>query len=128
MQGFAQVGEMTFPTFIKGECEAKRDLTSWQSFVAQRQARAARHVLQHRCFDLQKSALVEVVAHLGQHARAQDEQVGTRFVRDEVEVAQEGLLRGLRMDSDLPAARCAMDVAEVLDRLRAGTLHSQSHQ
>jgi predicted Zn-dependent peptidase len=36
----------------------------------------------------------------------------------EVEVAREGLLRGLRMDSDLPAARCAMDVAEVLDRGR----------
>ena len=37
---------------------------------------------------------------------------------DEVAVAQEGLLRGLRMDSDLPVARCAMDVAEVLDRGR----------
>jgi predicted Zn-dependent peptidase len=37
---------------------------------------------------------------------------------DEVEVAREGLLRGLRMDSDLPVARCAMDVAEVLDRGR----------
>jgi predicted Zn-dependent peptidase len=37
---------------------------------------------------------------------------------DEVEVAREGLLRGLRMDSDLPAARCAMDIAEVLDRGR----------
>jgi predicted Zn-dependent peptidase len=36
----------------------------------------------------------------------------------EVEVAREGLLRGLLMDSDLPAARCAMDVAEVLDRGR----------
>jgi len=36
----------------------------------------------------------------------------------EVKVAQEGLLRGLLMDSDLPAARCAMDVAEVLDRGR----------
>ena len=36
----------------------------------------------------------------------------------EVEVAREGLLRGLRMDSDLPMARCAMDVAEVLDRDR----------
>jgi predicted Zn-dependent peptidase len=45
-----------------------------------------------------------------------------RFARDldpaEVEVAREGLLRGLRMDSDLPVARCAMDVAEVLDRGR----------
>ena len=37
---------------------------------------------------------------------------------DEVEIAREGLLRGLRMDSDLPVARCAMDVAEVLDRGR----------
>ena len=36
----------------------------------------------------------------------------------EVEVAQEGLLRGLLMDSDLPMARCGMDVAEVLDRGR----------
>jgi predicted Zn-dependent peptidase len=37
---------------------------------------------------------------------------------DEVEIAREGLLRGLLMDSDLPMARCAMDVAEVLDRGR----------
>jgi predicted Zn-dependent peptidase len=37
---------------------------------------------------------------------------------DEVEVAREGLLRSLLMDSDLPAARCAMDVAEILDRGR----------
>jgi len=37
---------------------------------------------------------------------------------DEVEVAQEGLLRGLLMDSDLPMARCAMDVSEVLERGR----------
>jgi predicted Zn-dependent peptidase len=37
---------------------------------------------------------------------------------DEVEVAQEGMLRGLLMDSDQPMARCAMDVAEVLDRGR----------
>jgi hypothetical protein len=36
----------------------------------------------------------------------------------EVEVAKEGLLRGLRMDSDLPVARCAMDVIELLDRGR----------
>ncbi len=37
---------------------------------------------------------------------------------DEVEVALEGILRGLLMDSDLPMARCAMDVAEVLERGR----------
>lgn len=37
---------------------------------------------------------------------------------DEVEIAREGLLRGLLMDSDLPMARCAMDVSEVLDRGR----------
>jgi predicted Zn-dependent peptidase len=37
---------------------------------------------------------------------------------DEVEVAMEGLRRGLLMDSDLPMARCAMDVAEVLERGR----------
>ena len=37
---------------------------------------------------------------------------------DEVEISQEGLLRGLLMDSDLPMARCAMDVAEVLERGR----------
>jgi len=40
------------------------------------------------------------------------------LANDEVEVALEGLLRGLLMDSDLPMARCAMDVAEVLDRGR----------
>ena len=37
---------------------------------------------------------------------------------DEVSVALEGLRRGLLMDSDLPMARCAMDVGEVLDRGR----------
>lgn len=36
----------------------------------------------------------------------------------EVEVALEGLRRGLLMDSDLPMARCAMDVSEILDRGR----------
>jgi predicted Zn-dependent peptidase len=36
----------------------------------------------------------------------------------EVWVAKEGLLRGLLMDSDLPAARCGMDVSELLDRGR----------
>ena len=40
------------------------------------------------------------------------------LVADEVEVAREGILRGLAMDSELPAVRCAMDVAEVLDRGR----------
>ncbi len=46
----------------------------------------------------------------------------TRLTRDldedEVDVAREGLLRGLRMDSDLPMARCAMDVTEILERGR----------
>jgi predicted Zn-dependent peptidase len=37
---------------------------------------------------------------------------------DEVEVAKEGVLRGLVADAEVPAARCAMDVAEVLDRGR----------
>jgi predicted Zn-dependent peptidase len=36
----------------------------------------------------------------------------------EVWVSKEGLLRGLLMDSDLPAARCGMDVSELLDRNR----------
>jgi predicted Zn-dependent peptidase len=43
---------------------------------------------------------------------------------DEVEVALEGLRRGLLMDSDLPMARCAMDVAEILDRGRRFDLHA----
>jgi len=42
---------------------------------------------------------------------------------DEVEVAQEGMLRGLLMDSDQPMARCAMDVAELLDRGRRFDVH-----
>jgi len=37
---------------------------------------------------------------------------------DEVEVAKEGLLRGFTADSELPAARCAMDVVEVLEKGR----------
>lgn len=37
---------------------------------------------------------------------------------DEVEVAKEGILRGLAADAEQPAARCAMDVAELLERGR----------
>jgi predicted Zn-dependent peptidase len=37
---------------------------------------------------------------------------------DEVEVAKEGIGRGLAMDSEVPAARCAMDVSEVLEKGR----------
>jgi predicted Zn-dependent peptidase len=45
-----------------------------------------------------------------------------RIMRDlgeeEVEVAKEGILRGLRMDMESPAARCSLDVGEVLERER----------
>jgi predicted Zn-dependent peptidase len=37
---------------------------------------------------------------------------------EEVEVAKEGILRGLRMDMESPAARCSLDVGEVLERNR----------
>jgi predicted Zn-dependent peptidase len=37
---------------------------------------------------------------------------------DEVEIAKEGITRGLAIDSELPAARCALEVAEKLDRQR----------
>jgi predicted Zn-dependent peptidase len=37
---------------------------------------------------------------------------------DEVAVAKQALVRGLTMDCELPAARCAMDVAELLERGR----------
>jgi predicted Zn-dependent peptidase len=37
---------------------------------------------------------------------------------DEVEVAKEGMMRGLVADAEVPAARCAMDVAELLERGR----------
>jgi predicted Zn-dependent peptidase len=37
---------------------------------------------------------------------------------DEVEVAKEGMLRGLRLDMESPAARCGLDVGEVLERRR----------
>jgi predicted Zn-dependent peptidase len=40
------------------------------------------------------------------------------LVSDEVDVAKEGISRGLTMDSEIPAARCAMDVSEVLERGR----------
>lgn len=52
------------------------------------------------------------------HTLAEIERLPRDITAAEVEVAREGLLRGLRMDSDLPAARCAMDVAEILDRGR----------
>jgi predicted Zn-dependent peptidase len=38
--------------------------------------------------------------------------------KDEVEVAKEGILRGLRMDMESPAAKCSLDVGEVLERKR----------
>lgn len=44
--------------------------------------------------------------------------IAVDLVDDEVEVALEGIVRGLDMDSELQAARCAMDVGEVLDRGR----------
>ena len=37
---------------------------------------------------------------------------------DEVEVAKEGILRGLRMDMESPAACCSLDVGEMLERNR----------
>lgn len=37
---------------------------------------------------------------------------------EEVEVAKEGILRGLRMDMESPSARCSLDVGEVLERSR----------
>jgi predicted Zn-dependent peptidase len=37
---------------------------------------------------------------------------------EEIEVAKEGILRGLRMDMESPAARCSLDVGEVLERQR----------
>jgi len=42
----------------------------------------------------------------------------TDIEADEVEVAKEGMMRGLVADAELPAACCAMDVAEVLERGR----------
>jgi predicted Zn-dependent peptidase len=44
--------------------------------------------------------------------------IAVDLTSDEVEVTREGMVRGLEMDSELPAARCAMDVAELLDRRR----------
>ena len=38
--------------------------------------------------------------------------------RDEVEVAKEGVLRGLRMDMESPGGICSLDVGDVLDRGR----------
>jgi predicted Zn-dependent peptidase len=37
---------------------------------------------------------------------------------EEVEVAKEGILRGLRMDMESPGARCSLDVGEMLERNR----------
>ncbi len=44
--------------------------------------------------------------------------IAVDLVDDEVEVALEGIVRGLDMDAEMPAARCAMDVSEVIDRGR----------
>ncbi len=60
----------------------------------------------------------EVNHEVWKHVLAEVERVPGDLGADEVEVALEGLLRGLLMDSDLPMARCAMDVAEVLERGR----------
>ncbi len=60
----------------------------------------------------------EVNERVWDHVLAEVERLPGDLGADEVEVALEGILRGLRMDSDLPMARCAMDVAEVLDRGR----------
>ena len=40
------------------------------------------------------------------------------LAEDEVEVAKEGILRGLRMDMESPGARCSLDVGEVLEHDR----------
>ena len=40
------------------------------------------------------------------------------LANEEVEVAKEGILRGLRMDMESPGARCSLDVGEVLERRR----------
>ena len=37
---------------------------------------------------------------------------------EEVEVAKEGILRGLRMDMESPSARCSLDVGEMLEHSR----------
>jgi predicted Zn-dependent peptidase len=37
---------------------------------------------------------------------------------DEVEVAKEGMLRGLEMDMESPGGLCSLDVGEILDRGR----------
>ena len=44
--------------------------------------------------------------------------IAVDLVDDEVEVALEGMIRGVEMDAELPAVRCAVDVSEVFDRGR----------
>lgn len=60
----------------------------------------------------------EVNHEVWKHVLAEVERLPRDLGADEVDVALEGLLRGLLMDSDLPMARCALDVAEVLERGR----------
>jgi len=60
----------------------------------------------------------EVNHEVWKHVLAEVERLPRDLADNELEVAQEGLLRGLRMDSDSPMARCAMDVTEVLDHGR----------
>lgn len=47
---------------------------------------------------------------------------------EEVEVAREGLVRGLAIDAESPAAVCAMDVAEVLERGRRFDLETTARE
>ena len=47
----------------------------------------AGHVLHHRCFDFQEVAAVQVVADLGDHLAARDEDLATAVVGNEVQVA-----------------------------------------
>jgi predicted Zn-dependent peptidase len=46
------------------------------------------------------------------------DRISRDLAEEEVEVAKEGILRGLRMDMESPGARCSLDVGEMLERKR----------
>ncbi len=69
-------------------------------------------------FEIGWACAPEVFADVRRLVGEELAKVGTDLCDGEVEVAKEGLIRGLVIDAESPAAVCAMDVAELLERGR----------
>ena len=66
---------------------------------------AAGHVVKHGCFDFEVAALVEEVANLGDDLRTDDEEVGARLVRHQIEMALAVLCFAIRKSMPLVGHR-----------------------